>query len=359
MQSKVMGAAVGAAVASMLLAGSAAAQSNVTVYGIVDAGVEVINSSAAVAGGGGTTSRLSSGNLSGSRLGFRGTEDLGNGLKAVFALESGIAIDTGTNLQGGRTFGRQAYVGLQGKWGTLSMGRHNSLMIDWMSKYNTMDNATWSAKVHDGVFSDRLDNSIKYVGKFDAFQVGAYYSTGFDSTRGGEVRGSSKAGRQFGIGTQYTNGGFRTAAIYDQKQGHTALTEDNADKHILWGAAWKSGKTEVLGGYLWRKQEKTSTADIRTDMVWIGGRYQVSAPLQLSASIYRSDRKNTDVDPTSIITLVKYTLSKRTDLYLINSWTSNNSSVSAANTLGVNGFNKDVEAGKNQFGTMIGVRHTF
>ncbi|MFC7289014.1 porin [Herminiimonas glaciei] len=360
MQAKLLSIVISAAVGSLLLAGNASAQSNVTIYGIADAGLEVINNASTA--GNSNVSRISSGNLSGSRIGFRGTEELGGGLKAVFVLESGVAYDTGAYLQSNRAFGRQAYVGLQGSWGSLLLGRQNSLMLEWMSKYNTMDNATWSSKVHDASFSDRMDNSVKYIGKFGAFDVSTYYSTGFDTVKAGaavpaagEVAGHSKVGRQMGGGVQYNGGDLRMAVVYDKKNGSSIAAENDTDTHLTFGARYKFGDAEVLGGYLQRKQEVVGKADARTNMSWIGMTYQLSEALQLSGSYYKTDVKDSDKDPSSIITMVKYSLSKRTDLYLINSYAMNKN----GSNLGVNGFGTDIVAGKNQFGTMAGIRHTF
>lgn len=352
MQFKPTAIALSIAAISVLACANAAAQSSVTIYGIVDAGIEVINNAATT---GSRIARLSSGNLSGSRIGFRGVEDLGGGLQAVFVLENGYSVDNGTALQSSRLFGRQSYVGLQGGWGSLLVGRQNSLMLEWMSKYNTMDNATWSSKVHDAAFSDRIDNAIKYTGKVGAFELSTYYSTGFDSTKGGEVVAHPKAGREYGFGAQYANGDFKGALVYDQKNGQTAALEDNTDKHWTFGARYRIGAVEVLGGYLIRRQFTAPAARIRTDLSWLGLTYQVTDPLQLSASLYHTEVKNSNQNPSSIITMVKYSLSKRTDLYLINSyvWNKNGSN------LGVNGFGTDIVAGQNQFGTMAGIRHTF
>jgi predicted porin len=355
MQFKSIGIAIGAAAATMLLAGNAAAQTNVTVYGIVDAGPEIISNAGPV-GHPNTLARISSGNLSGSRIGFRGTEDLGGGLSAVFALENGMDVSTGTALQSGRLFGRQAFVGLQGTWGSLLIGRQNSLQLDWMSKYNTMDNATWSSKVHDASFSDRLDNSVKYTVKVaDPVEISTYYSTGYDVTKGGEVAGSIKAGREFGLGTQYTGGTLRMAGVFDQKNGVSAITAADIDRHLTLGVRYRFTDTvEAMGGYLWRKQD-TNNVVVRTDMFWFGGSYQITAPFQISASFYHTNLKGSDADPSSIITLLKYSLSKRTDLYLINSYAMNKD----GSTLGVNGVGVDISPGHNQFGTMAGIRHTF
>ncbi len=106
-------------------AGTANAQTSVTLYGVIDTSIEyatnvargapTVNAStgAVTAQPGGSRVALQSGGYSGSRWGLRGTEDLGAGYKAVFALESGFGVDTGTSQQGGRLFGRQAFVGVE------------------------------------------------------------------------------------------------------------------------------------------------------------------------------------------------------------------------------------------------------
>jgi predicted porin len=98
-------------------AGTASAQTNVTMYGVLDMALQHEND------GVNSTTALDSGIQSGSRLGFKGTEDLGGGLKANFDLEAGVNADTGTSSQGGILFGRQAWVGLSGGFGSLRLGR--------------------------------------------------------------------------------------------------------------------------------------------------------------------------------------------------------------------------------------------
>src|SRR5437016_12597124 len=110
----------------------AMAQSHVTVYGVLDSGL-VYTTHANAAG----DSLVKVPGLTGSgpsRLGFRGTEDLGGGLQAVFVLENGLAVDTGTVGQGNRLFGRQAYVGLKGGYGTLMLGRQVNMTFLSMVK---------------------------------------------------------------------------------------------------------------------------------------------------------------------------------------------------------------------------------
>lgn len=119
------------ALAVLAASGAAMAQSSVTLYGIAD--VWVGRTSVTTAAGVKTnTSVLQSGGLGGSRLGFKGTEDLGGGLKAVFALEQGVAVDTGA----GGTFNRQSYVGLAGGFGQVTFGNTWTAMDDVLGASN-------------------------------------------------------------------------------------------------------------------------------------------------------------------------------------------------------------------------------
>src|SRR5450830_1218998 len=105
----------------------AQAQTNVTVYGLLDSGVTYVNNIATPSASNprGTGSRMSvdSGDLQQSRFGFKGVEDLGGGMKAMFNLEGGFAVDTGASGQGGLTFGRTSIVGLSGNYGSVQLGR--------------------------------------------------------------------------------------------------------------------------------------------------------------------------------------------------------------------------------------------
>jgi predicted porin len=107
-----------AAMALFAAAGSASAQSNVQVYGLLDVGMETANNQTPT---GGSMTRVISGGMNTSRWGLRGSEDLGGGLKAVFNLEGGILMDTGA--QDGALFKRQANVGLEGAYGRVVIGR--------------------------------------------------------------------------------------------------------------------------------------------------------------------------------------------------------------------------------------------
>ncbi|MGH6781426.1 MAG: porin, partial [Sphingomonadaceae bacterium] len=195
-------------------------------YGVADAGVEFVNHQKP---GDNTVVRVQSGNLSGSRWGLRGSEDLGGGLRAIFALESGFNVDDGKSAQGSRLFGRQAWIGLSSTYGTLSLGRHTTAMYDIGVQYDPMGISTrYSIGVQDTAFQSRTDNSLKYVGKYGPVTAKLLYSFGADGTSrvNGEVPGNYKVGRAFGGSLAYESGPLALAVVYDELNGNTVATDD-------------------------------------------------------------------------------------------------------------------------------------
>ena len=122
-----------AVLAALSLNTVAHAQSNVQVYGLIDAGVEHLTNAGP---NGADMNRVISGGKNTSRWGFRGSEDLGGGLKAVFNLEGGILLDTGA--QDGALFKRQANVGLEGGFGRVVIGRSFTTTYDLVIKFDPM-----------------------------------------------------------------------------------------------------------------------------------------------------------------------------------------------------------------------------
>ncbi|MES2976850.1 MAG: porin [Pseudomonadota bacterium] len=111
--------------------GGAHAQTSATLYGIVDAGLRFSSGLDASYGASATSSQaINSGIDNTSRIGIRGTEDLGGGMKALFNLESGINIDAGSTVSATKLFDRAAVVGLQAGWGTLTFGRQTTVLAD-------------------------------------------------------------------------------------------------------------------------------------------------------------------------------------------------------------------------------------
>jgi predicted porin len=199
------------------------------------------------AGGSNSVVRLSAGNLSTSRWGLRGSEDLGGGLKAIFTLENGFDLDTGNANQAGRLFGRQAFVGLQNQYGSLTLGRHQTVLYDFSLTYDPMAIATrYSVLMHDKWMSGRADNSLKLTGKLGAVYYGLFYSTGYDSKAGGEIPGDYKAGRNWSAAAGYDAGPLSARVVYDEVRGSTVATDDNRERRASIGASYNFGRGRLL-----------------------------------------------------------------------------------------------------------------
>ncbi|MFS8978831.1 porin [Cupriavidus necator] len=349
-----MTAAVAASAASGVV--SAQTASNVTLYGIVDAGVEVISNVPGSNGAEGTATRLNSGNLSGSRWGLRGTEDLGGGLKGIFVLESGFELDTGTSAQGGRLFGRQAYAGLQGNFGAVTLGRQQNALYDLFGAFDPMGvGPRYSLNSVDSAFNGRADNAIKYTGKFGGLTATAFYSFGRDNN--GEVPGEFKVAKSYGGGLSYAAGGFSVGAAYDQFQGATVALQDRSAKRAAVGTAYAFGDAKVFAGYRWLLDGGVSSAtaaSTRSNVYWAGAQYRFTPAFQLTGAAYYTDTRNSDADPWMFVLSADYSLSKRTDVYLNVGYAKNKS----GSALGLNGVGT-VVAGENQTGATLGLRHRF
>lgn len=180
---------------------TAQAETNVTIYGLIDLGMDYTNNI-----GGKNSVQMESGYAQGSRLGFKGTEDLGGGLSAVFKLENGFAADTGKLGQGGLMFGRQALVGLSSKTaGTVTLGRQYDSVVDYLAPMSA--NGNWAGYLFahplDNDNTDnsfRVNNSIKYASpNVSGITFGGLY--GF-----GETPSDNAKNRTYSLGAAYANG---------------------------------------------------------------------------------------------------------------------------------------------------------
>ncbi|MYM24275.1 porin [Duganella sp. FT135W] len=347
-------------------ASAAMAQSNVTVYGLLDTGIErVTNVNAA----GDSVTRMPS--LTGSfpsRIGFRGTEDLGGGLSAIFTLEAGLAVDTGSMGQGNRLFGRQATVGLKGDFGTVSFGRQINMTYIATLKSDVMGPNLFAIGSIDPYLPNaRSDNSIGYLGSFNNFVIGATYSTGRDGSSAGgpaatgcagEVPGNAKACRQatglFGYETQ----AFGVNASYDILYGNTGAangltSSNNSDKRVTANAYVKVGEGKLAGGVIDRTT-RAVTGLTESDLYFFGVSYPVTPFTTLDAQWAKKDVKNSGDDATLLVARLTYYFSKRTAVYGgVGRMKNSGLSAVALDAGGTAG------AGKSQNGVMAGIRHTF
>lgn len=348
---------------------AASAADTVQLYGLIDAGVQVLNHGPKD----GSRLGMASGNLNGSRWGLRGNEDLGNGLKAVFTLEGGFDPDNGKALQGTRLFGRQAYVGLADRsMGTLTLGRQNTLMIDWMSKFTPLQNATYGGKRIDPAFSDRMDNAIKYGNKFGGLSVGAYYSFGWNNEQSWSDKNT---GRMIGAGLRYQQGGLDAAVLFHTKRAdapRAPADSSNREDRVLGALSYDFGGVTLYGGYRWLEQ-KLVQRNYVSRLYWAGARYRATPATHLSLAYYYLDGTTCDnlnvaacpavqgaggeQKPSLLVLGVEHDLSKRTTLYAMGSYAMNDNGSSVSVIGGKYGAN--VEPGKNQMGVALGMRHRF
>jgi predicted porin len=208
-------------------ASAAYAETSVTLYGIVDAGVGFQQTKISQGDSWAKTRDIGliNGVRNGNRWGMKGSEDLGNGTSAIFQLESGFDIGNGKSLQGNRLFGRYAYIGLTGSdWGTLTLGRQVNLAGDIIGPANPFSVGYMQAGVLFGAFGAstyaRMDNSVKYVSPdLAGFKVGIGYSGENSKTTSSngiaefETRDTSN---WITAGVSYNNGPFSVAASYDR-----------------------------------------------------------------------------------------------------------------------------------------------
>ena len=159
------------------IAPMAMAESNITLYGMIDTGLTYVSNDGVSA-----NYRADDSKMYGTRLGIKGAEDVGDGYKAIFTLENGFELNTGKSKQGGALFGRQAFVGLQNKWGAITLGNQYDFAADYILLFNISAFASGNS-IHQGdldrVGGNRLHNSIKLTSaKFNDITFGAMYSFG-------------------------------------------------------------------------------------------------------------------------------------------------------------------------------------
>lgn len=368
---------VALAVATAIASAPAFAQSSVTLYGTVDTGIEFFTHATPT---GGTVARMPviGGGDSPSRWGMKGAEDLGDGLKAIFTLESGFSASNGASQQGGRLFGRQSYVGMSGPWGQLTFGRQYS-MTNWgMAESNILGAGGFGglASFDPYLLAARFDNSVVYMGTFSGLTVGASYSFGRDSSTAancpGQVAGDFLACRAVSAMLKYASNGWGAAATYDEQRGGAGAAPDvivpgapgipftkssDTDRRYQLAAYVDINPVRLGAGWLHRVVVGDARS-VNTNLEYLG----VSVPYNawvFDAQISHIDNGTYDANGTIGTFRANYNLSKRTAVYGVfaymkNSGTQGIYSVSASSTVPA-----APHAGSNQLGVAVGIRHLF
>lgn len=366
----------------------ATAQSNVVIYGLLDAGMRY--DTKANANTDAKTSAVS-GVQSTSRLGFKGSEDLGNGTKANFLIEGGLNPTSGTSSQNGSTgtvtFDRQAWLGLSNStFGEVQFGRNTNATADFSSISDPLgfamdgvgapvvvNNATYNtAGIRlnqqigivantNGTRSTRSDGMIKYLNKFGAVNVIAGYSAG-------GVAGTDNKGT-YSIGASVKQGPVRASAATMQAQDTAGK---KLDVNSFGFAVDVNDRVSVISGYHTAKTEAgyvpthltttataqgpilglTTTSGPSTDhnVKNIGVKYQVSPALTSTLAYYKGDYTNGVGQAGKLDTYVllnSYALSKRTNLYGIVDYAKAQGDITSATVSDTN------------IGFTVGMRHSF
>ncbi len=224
--------------------GVAHAETAVQLYGIVDGGLQ--HTTTKTRQGDAVTTKSVTGikdnNLSGSRWGLKGSEDLGNGTSAIFKLESGFSLGTGASGQGGRLFGRTAVIGLKGDdWGTLTVGRQTNVADEFMDSFDAFGVSLGQAGA-DSSFGDslgsRMDASVKYMSpELAGFRFGLAYAGNRRHetvSRKGEKESESRdASNWISTGLSYENGPFAIGASFDRFRVNTVSGNTDSPDGIV------------------------------------------------------------------------------------------------------------------------------
>ena len=368
------------AIALALAAPAAFAQSTVTIYGIVDLDGQYLSGHAKQV-------LVTSGGQSGSRLGFKGTEDLGSGYFVDFVLEGGLTIDTGGSAQGNTLFGRQAFGALRTPYGTASAGRQYGSIYTQSGDFSefsnvslgattaviggfaggyepirgSANNATTSTSTGAEVNGSpaRVNNSFRYTTPtFSGFKASFLYGAG-------EITGDTKGTRLLDYSVRYTNYGLDALVSYvsDKAGNGTTVLNSRADVGIITAsAAYNIGAFRIEGGYLSLDDKRPADQDGKG--FWIGGDYKLGQHV-IRAQWVENDpsKNNTSLGKTNAFGLgYEYDFSKRTNLYTSLTRFQNDSSSDGkfAGRIGAAvpaGLTTATDRTVNEF--VLGVRHAF
>lgn len=347
---------------------------SVQLYGVMDTGVEFLDN---VGSAGGDLVRATQ--LTGqvpSRWGLRGREDLGGGLSAVFRLENGFSVTNGALGQGGRMFGRSAYVGLSSRWGTVTFGRQQEMVWTALRLADNIGPAAFSIVDFDPFLAAaREDHSVAYTGKFGNLTLGATFSLGRDTLApghcAGQAPGEGVACRAWSAMIQYDAKAWGAAVAYDEQRGGETSTvtvvpsqaavafksPSNKDSRVLLDGFAKFGDLRLGAGWIYRRLRADSKS-LQTNLFFAGANYFVTPFVVLDGQWVGLRSTVEGLRGDLAIARITYHLSKRSAVYAAAAHMFNGSAAtfSVSSTSPVPAA---PVAGRGQTGVMIGLRELF
>jgi len=335
-------------------AGAASAQTNVTLYGIADVGIGMADTDQA---GSDSVVNVFSGVQSSSRLGVRGSEDLGGGLKATFNIETGVNWDTGAASSNSQFWGRRAVVGLAGGFGEVRLGR------DYTPGYSAIGNTdvmglglfgNWLDFGSNGGITSRASNGLHYTSpNLGGFTLRAMYATG----EANGVAAPKGDGDMVGLSGVYASGPLTAQAYYqttefDNGAGGTA----NADEYGI-GAQYKFGGIRVALNYGIADTEVPAGGSIEHEALGLGLGLKLGKGEVLFNYIQQEIDLAGDPEARSFGIAYVHPLSKRTNLYATYGQMKNEGGADFA--LRSAGFGVGGTADADPKAFAVGVRHRF
>ncbi|MCT9813250.1 porin [Acidovorax sp. Be4] len=338
------------ALAVLAASGAAMAQSSVSLFGIIDAGVGYVDNATAANGnkyGVGT-----SGNQT-SRIGFRGTEDLGGGLKAGFWLEGEVFADGGN--PDGLNFKRRSTVGLEGNFGEVRLGRDLTTGYSKTSSYDLFSQTgigqfsawrNWGGVVATGDENGiRSNNMISYfTPNFGGVKAAVSY--GFDE------QATGKAGRYIGGNVSYDNGPLSVAVSYDRLD----FVGGDRDAATL-GASYNFGVAKLNGIVQQQKYSANAGGEAKFNNYMLGVSAPVGGAGEVKLQYARYDQKTFNGNADQLSLGYVHNLSKRTAVYGTVAYLKNKDG--SALGLQSKGINTVAAANQKQTGVQVGIRHSF
>lgn len=346
MQKKIIALAVAG-----LVSGAAFAQSNVTVYGIADAAFQY--SSSSYVNGVKSQSAINDGGQDGSRVGFKGTEDLGNGLKAFFQLEQRFHLDTTENSDDNSTgLGqRNSNVGLMGSWGTIKAGSFGSVHDDY-NGYSEAGGMGWGNGAIAMLATVDARNAVEYISpNFSGLEFKLGFSTQYQNAVEDEtIDDADENLRAYFLSAAYANGGLKAALTYDRAKFQSEAPGTNSASEWLIGGSYNFGPVMLGAGY-----DRTAYANDNVKKTW---RINVGAPITANDTVALSySRAKMDWDAGGSDKArgwgasYSHALSKRTNVYA--TYGSVNVDDGLEGVVGLDG------AGTYEKAVKVGMRHFF
>jgi predicted porin len=314
------------------------APSSVSIYGIMDLALDFQGG-----GANGSVTKLS--NPFGSRIGFRGNEDLGGGTSALFVLESGFTADTGALSQGGLLFGRQAYVGMKSNYGTLTLGRQYSPRFLVIANIADPFTVGFSGQAHNILDPDavRVNNSVKYATPIvNGVSADVLYAPG-------EVAGDSASGRQLGGSVGYNAGKLNVRLAHQSRNGTTSPIART--RNTMLAGTYDFGVAKLHTAYSVNRGPLAKGSSDSRDML-IGATVPFGVHTIRASYVRKDDRTALNQDASQIAVGYFYGLSKRTDLYGVYAHIRNTNG-------GAFTVNNGSDTGIGNRGVNLGLRHYF